>query len=82
MGIPYVPLPVHSEMRGLTYLGAQSYQKRCLQVEAPVFWGSHLLLACVKGRGSCKALFLEAVLTGRGRGRCTAILRPRISYKR
>lgn len=48
VGIPYIPLPVHSEMMDLTYLGAQSYQKRCLQVKPPVFWGGHLLLACVK----------------------------------
>lgn len=56
VGIPYVPLPVHSEVMDVTCLGAQSYQKRCLQVELPVFWGGHLLLACAKGCGSCKAV--------------------------
>lgn len=31
VGIRYIPLPAHSEMMDLTYLGAHSYQKRCLK---------------------------------------------------
>lgn len=79
--ISCIPSPVHPQMMGLTYLGAQSHQKRCLKVEPSVPRGGRLLLACLKGWSGvcCEARLPEAGWTGRGRGKCSEILRPRDS---